>query len=133
VADPEVRFLHAAADPTRLAILRELSSEGPIRACDLTSCCNVHQPTVSHHLRVLREAGWVRAERHGTSISYELCADAVERFRQIAGELRPGSECARTPGQWDAFDGRPAGPRAHAAGALPLHRRSVLIRGKKEP
>jgi DNA-binding transcriptional ArsR family regulator len=92
VVDPDAAFLHAAADPTRLAILRELSSEGPCRACDLTFCCNVHQPTVSHHLRILREAGWVRSERHGTSISYELCADAVERFRQIAGDIRSGGE-----------------------------------------
>ena len=88
--DPDVRLLHAAADSTRLAILRELSSEGPIWACDLTACCTVHQPTVSHHLRVLREAGWVCADRHGTNISYRLCPDAAARFRQIAGELRPG-------------------------------------------
>lgn len=88
--DSDVLLLHAAADATRLAILRELSSEGPIRACDLTACCTVHQPTVSHHLRVLREAGWVCADRHGTNIAYKLCPDAAARFRQIAGELRPG-------------------------------------------
>ena len=92
VVDPDVRFLHAAADSTRLAILRELSSAGPIRACDLTACCTVHQPTVSHHLRVLREAGWVCADRHGTNIAYRLCPDAAARFRQIAGEIRPGVE-----------------------------------------
>jgi ArsR family transcriptional regulator len=92
MVDPDVPFLHAAADPTRLAILRELSSEGSIRACDLTSRCTVHQPTISHHLRVLREAGWVCADRHGTNISYKLCPDAAARFRQIAGELRPGAK-----------------------------------------
>ena len=90
--DSDVVLLHAAADPTRLAILRELTSEGSVRACDLTACCTVHQPSVSYHLRVLREAGWVCAERHGTSISFALCADAAEQFRHIAGELRPASE-----------------------------------------
>jgi ArsR family transcriptional regulator len=92
VRDPDVRLLHAAADSTRLAILRELSAEGPIRACDLTACCTVHQPTVSHHLRVLREAGWVCADRHGTNIAYRLCPDAASRFRQIAGDLKAGAE-----------------------------------------
>src|ERR1035437_4577095 len=90
--DPDIKLLQAGAAPTRLAILHQLSSDGAVCACDLTACCTVHQPTVSHHLRVLREAGWVRAERHGTNISYELCADAVERFRQIAVEFRPGVE-----------------------------------------
>jgi len=90
-ANPDVILLHAAADATRLAILRELSSDMSVCACDFTECCTtVSQPTISHHLRVLREAGWVRAEHRGANVSYALSADAVERFRQIAGELRPG-------------------------------------------
>ena len=63
--DPDVILLQAAADPTRLAILRELSSDGFVCACDFTSCCDVAQPTVSHHLKVLREAGWIVGERRG--------------------------------------------------------------------
>ena len=89
-ADPDVKLLQAAADPTRLAILRQLSSEGSVCACDFTDCCAVHQPTVSHHLRVLREAGWVNAERHGTSIYYAIRPEAVDRFRQLAGGLTAG-------------------------------------------
>ncbi len=90
--DPDVRLLQAAADPTRLAILRELSATDSICACDFTSCCTVAQPTVSHHLKILREAGWLDAVRHGTNISYSLRADAVERFRRIGGQLVPGIE-----------------------------------------
>ena len=91
--DSDVLLLHAAADPTRLAILRELSSETSVCACDFAECCGtVSQPTVSHHLKVLREAGWVRAERRGTNVSYTLRPDAVERFREIAAEPRPGVE-----------------------------------------
>ena len=57
--DPDVLLLQAAADPTRLAILRQLAAvNGPICACDFTDCCDLSQPTVSHHLRLLREAGW---------------------------------------------------------------------------
>jgi ArsR family transcriptional regulator len=87
--DPDVLLLQAAADPTRLAILRELSAEDTVCACDFTSCCDVSQPTVSHHLKVLREAGWVESERRGTWIFYRLRPEAVTRFRQLAGEIQP--------------------------------------------
>jgi ArsR family transcriptional regulator len=91
-ANPDVILLHAAADATRLAILRELSSDMSVCACDFTECCTtVSQPTISHHLRVLREAGWVRAEHRGANVSYTLCADAVERFRQIASQMGQGA------------------------------------------
>jgi ArsR family transcriptional regulator len=88
--DPDVRLLQAAADPTRLAILRQLSGAGPVCACDFTACCEVAQPTVSHHLRVLREAGWVSSERRGSWVFYALNAEAVARFRALAGEMRAG-------------------------------------------
>ena len=85
--DPDVILLQAAADPTRLAILRELSSEGLVCACAFTSCCDVAQPTVSHHLKVLREAGWISGERRGTWIWYSIRPEALTRFREIAGDL----------------------------------------------
>lgn len=87
--DPDVRLLAAAADPTRLSILRQLSADGPVCACDFTACCDVAQPTVSHHLKVLREAGWVDSERRGTWIWYSIRPAAVERFREIAGQVSP--------------------------------------------
>lgn len=89
--DPDVLLLQAAADPTRLAILRQLSTDGGVCACDFTSCCDVGQPTISHHLKVLREAGWVSGERQGTWIWYTICPDAVARFRELAGEISPGA------------------------------------------
>lgn len=87
--DPEVRLLQAAADPTRLSILRQLGSGEAICACDFTACCDVAQPTVSHHLRVLREAGWVTTERRGSWIWYQLSPEAAERLRTIASALSP--------------------------------------------
>jgi ArsR family transcriptional regulator, arsenate/arsenite/antimonite-responsive transcriptional repressor len=88
--DPDVLLLQAAADPTRLAILRQLSSDGAVCACDFTACCSVSQPTVSHHLKVLREAGWIEGERRGTWIWYSLRPEAVARFRAIGGGLAAG-------------------------------------------
>jgi ArsR family transcriptional regulator, arsenate/arsenite/antimonite-responsive transcriptional repressor len=93
--DPDIRLLQAAADPTRLAILRQLTAEGEVCACDFTSCCDVAQPTVSHHLKVLREAGWIESERRGTWIWYSLRPAAVARFRALAGALGDRDTIAR--------------------------------------
>lgn len=87
--DPDIRLLQAAADPTRLAILRQLSDLDEVCACDFTACCDVAQPTVSHHLKVLREAGWVRAERRGSWVYYTLERAAADRFRALASMLTP--------------------------------------------
>jgi len=89
--DPDVRLLVAAADPVRLSIIRQLSSDGAVCACDFTACCGVSQPTVSHHLKVLREAGWIEGERRGTWIWYALRPEAVERFDTLAAQIRPGA------------------------------------------
>ena len=89
LTDPDALLLQGAADPTRLAILRQLAAGDGVCACDFTSCCDVAQPTVSHHLKVLRETGWVRSERRGSNVWYWLRPEAVARFSGIAGELAP--------------------------------------------
>ena len=88
--DPEVRLLAALADTTRLAIVRQLAADSETCACDFTACCDVRQPTVSHHLRVLRDAGFVVQERRGTSIFYRLAPDVAERVTRVAQSLVPG-------------------------------------------
>jgi ArsR family transcriptional regulator, arsenate/arsenite/antimonite-responsive transcriptional repressor len=88
-SDPDTLLLQAAADPSRLAILRQLAAGDDVCACDFVGCCDVAQPTVSHHLKVLREAGWVRSERRASFIYYRLEPAAVARFRSIAGEFAP--------------------------------------------
>jgi ArsR family transcriptional regulator len=87
--DPDTLLLQAAADPSRLAILRQLAGGNDVCACDFVGCCDVAQPTISHHLKVLREAGWVRSERRASFIYYRLDPAAVARFRAIAGEFAP--------------------------------------------
>lgn len=88
--DPEVRLLAALADPTRLAIVRQLAQDTETCACDFTTCCDVGQPTVSHHLRVLREAGVVTTERRGQSIWYRLAPETAQRLGAVAGSIVPG-------------------------------------------
>jgi ArsR family transcriptional regulator len=87
--DPDVRLLQALADPTRLAIVRQLGGEGQVCACDFTACCDVSQPTISHHLKVLREAGIVASERRGTWIYYWLTEAAISQLKTLAESLTP--------------------------------------------
>lgn len=88
--DADVRLLAALADPVRLEILRELAGSSEVCACDLTDCCRVSQPTVSHHLKVLREAGAVISERRGSNIYYRVAPDLLEHLGTIARGLVPG-------------------------------------------
>jgi ArsR family transcriptional regulator len=88
--DPEIRLLAALADPTRLAIVRELAANNETCACDFTATCDVGQPTVSHHLRVLREAGVVTSDRRGQWIYYRLAPDVAVRLATIARGMIPG-------------------------------------------
>ena len=86
--DPDVELLQAIADPVRLSILRQLATSlGSVCACDFTECCTVSQPTVSHHLKVLREAGVVTTERRGTYIYYDLSPDFARRWSGIGASL----------------------------------------------
>jgi len=69
------------ADPVRLRLLNLIASR-PTRevcACDLVDVLDRSQPTVSHHLKVLHEAGILTRERRGTWIHYGLANGAVER------------------------------------------------------
>ena len=94
----DTRLLQAIADPLRLRILRQLAELGPVCACDIAAGYSVSQPTVSHHLRVLREAGWITGERRGTWIWYSLRADALVRMREIVESLEPfGGGTPRLP------------------------------------
>ena len=88
--DPDVRLLAALGDPVRLAIVRQLAACAEMCACDFTACCDVRQPTVSHHLRVLREAGVVETERRGNSIFYRLAPAANARLAVLTRELAVG-------------------------------------------
>jgi DNA-binding transcriptional ArsR family regulator len=112
--DPDVRLLAALADPTRLAIVRQLAADVETCACDFTDCCDVGQPTVSHHLRVLREAGIVTSERRGQWIFYRLAPDVTQRLGGIAATLIPGGLISvgdliarRSPAISGAAAGRP--------------------------
>lgn len=82
----EAELCSAFADPTRILILYELD-EHPRNVNDLTSDLNLPQPTVSRHLKVLRERGLVSAERQGTNMLYSLTdhrlIEALDTLRAV--------------------------------------------------
>lgn len=73
----------ALADPTRVAIVHRLAASEQVCVCDLTAAFDLSQPTISHHLRILRQAGLVEAERRGTWAYYRLVPDAIESLREV--------------------------------------------------
>ncbi len=83
--EPAAALLKAIADPHRLRILATLvANDREVCVCDFTGALPLNQPTVSHHLRILRDAGLVTCERRGTWVYYQLAGDASER---LAGAL----------------------------------------------
>jgi len=81
-------MLAALADPVRLRIVSMLlaAPEGSSCGCDLEDPLGLSQPTVSHHLKVLREAGLVEGERQGRWVHYRV---VPERLEEIAAALSP--------------------------------------------
>ena len=77
------RRFAALADPVRLRLLSLLatSADGAVCACDLVLPVGKSQPTVSHHLKVLREAGLVTSEKRGTNVWYAAVPAALDGLR----------------------------------------------------
>ncbi|WP_432127699.1 ArsR/SmtB family transcription factor [Streptomyces sp. bgisy082] len=76
------RMFKALSDPIRLRLLSLIASHegGEACVCDLTGPFDVSQPTISHHLKVLREAGLVGSERRGTWVYYWVLPEALARL-----------------------------------------------------
>lgn len=91
----EINLLHAQmcqglADPTRILILY-LLAESPHYVTELSDVLQVRQPTVSHHLKVLRDRGLVVATREGNTVRYELrdqrVIQALDLLRAMMADL----------------------------------------------
>jgi ArsR family transcriptional regulator len=76
----EVEVLRALAHPVRWGIMLRLAAEPGICACDFTEFFAVSQPTISAHLKVLREAGLVVTRRNRTTICYSIASGQLERL-----------------------------------------------------
>ncbi len=78
--------LKAVADPTRLRLLDLLAQQPePVCVCDLTPRFPQNQPTISHHLRLLREAGLIETEKRGIWSYYWATREGRQMLTAVAG------------------------------------------------
>lgn len=80
-----VRIFKALGDPVRLQLLSMIASHdgGEACVCDLTNAFDLSGPTISHHLKVLREAGLIIGERRGTWVYYEARPELLSSVAQL--------------------------------------------------
>lgn len=89
--DREATVLKAMADSYRLRIVATLArASHPVCVCDFTEALPLNQPTVSHHLRILREAQLVTCERRGTWVYYQLAPDALAHVEAAVATVFKG-------------------------------------------
>jgi len=92
-ADEELALLaKAIGHPARAAIVRILLSGGECICGDIVDRLPLAQATVSQHLKVLKEAGWIKGEVDGPRVCYCARPETVARLVTLAQGLRPGNE-----------------------------------------
>lgn len=86
------KVFKALGDPVRLRLLSLIASRagGEVCVCDLTPAFDLSQPTISHHLKLLRQAGLIDCERRGTWVYYWLIPEMTDRLASIL--TRPAGE-----------------------------------------
>ncbi|MET8561761.1 metalloregulator ArsR/SmtB family transcription factor [Streptomyces flaveolus] len=76
------KVFKALGDPVRLRLLSMIASRegGEVCVCEMTPAFELSQPTISHHLRLLRQAGLIDCERRGTWVYYRVLPGALDRL-----------------------------------------------------
>ncbi|MFW0789193.1 ArsR/SmtB family transcription factor [Gordonia sp. CPCC 205333] len=84
-AEPLARVFKAIGDPVRLRLLSLIASHVNAQACvcDILPAFELSQPTISHHLKVLRDAGVLESERRGTWVYYRVIPAALQQLSSI--------------------------------------------------
>jgi len=79
--------LKALSDPVRLRLLSVVASHpgGEACVCDLSAGIELSQPTISHHLKVLRIAGLLESERRGSWVHYRVIPQALQQLSELLG------------------------------------------------
>ncbi|MFE2068975.1 ArsR/SmtB family transcription factor [Streptomyces sp. NPDC059467] len=76
------KIFKALGDPVRLRLMSMIASRegGEVCVCELTPAFELSQPTISHHLKLLRQAGLIDCERRGTWVYYWILPTALDRL-----------------------------------------------------
>jgi ArsR family transcriptional regulator len=84
-AEQAAPVLAALADPIRLRLLSIVAAEGEVCSCNLEGPLGKSQPTISHHTRVLAEAGLIAGERRGRWTWWRVVPERLEEMRRLLG------------------------------------------------
>jgi ArsR family transcriptional regulator, arsenate/arsenite/antimonite-responsive transcriptional repressor len=93
------RLFKAMGDPVRLRLLSLIASHegGEACVCDLSGVFDLTGPTISHHLKVLREAGLISGERRGTWIYYRVHPETLVKLSALLGSERAPALAVASP------------------------------------
>lgn len=94
-ADEAAAILKALADPVRLRLFSSVASHagGEACVCDISADIDVSQPTISHHLKVLRDAGLLVAERRASWVYYSVVPETIRKLSALFSIAdRPSNE-----------------------------------------
>ncbi|MCI3278290.1 ArsR/SmtB family transcription factor [Streptomyces cylindrosporus] len=91
------KIFKALGDPVRLRLMSMIASRGQggeVCVCELTPAFDLSQPTISHHLKLLRQAGLVDCERRGTWVYYWVQPGVLDKLGAFLTTARPGGAAA---------------------------------------
>lgn len=90
------RVFKALGDPVRIRLLSMIASRagGEVCVCDLTPAFALSQPTISHHLKLLKQAGLIDSERRGTWVYYRLVPETTDRLAALLTRPAETAEAA---------------------------------------
>lgn len=94
-ADRAAHVLKALADPVRLRLLSLVAAheDGEACVCDLNDAFDLSQPTISHHLKLLHEAGLVHREKRGVWVYYKAKPEAMTAMTSLFATGRGATGC----------------------------------------
>ena len=100
-AEQVAPLLKALAEPVRLRLMSLIASRpgGEACVCDLTDVFDLSGPTISHHLKVLREAGLITGERRGTWVYYRVRPDLLAQVSAVLVPAAPDSPATLPAGR----------------------------------
>ncbi|WNZ07778.1 metalloregulator ArsR/SmtB family transcription factor [Streptomyces sp. 11x1] len=91
------KIFKALGDPVRPRLMSMIASRGEggeVCVCELTPAFDLSQPTISHHLKLLRQAGLIDCERRGTWVYYWVLPNVLDRLAAFLTTTRPAGAAA---------------------------------------